>query len=103
MSVTKAKILSKLREIVDPELNYDIVSLGLIREIKIENSKIFIKFLPTNIFCPYLPFLLEAIKEKINEIGFDVEIDVDLEYQWNLEMVDEKIKKEIIKKRLYLI
>lgn len=88
------KIIEKLKEVIDPELGYDIVSLGMIEEVKIEKNKVFIKFLPTSLFCPYLPFLIEIMETKIRELGYkDIEINVDFENVWSIDRASEEIKK----------
>lgn len=92
--VDRNKILEKLKEVIDPELGYDIVSLGMIEDIKIENNKIFIKILPTTPFCPYLPLLIEMITSKIRELGYESEVEIDLENSWNIDRVSEEIKKD---------
>ncbi|MEM5831202.1 MAG: metal-sulfur cluster assembly factor [Candidatus Aenigmatarchaeota archaeon] len=91
----KEKILEKLKEVIDPELGFDIVSLGLIEEISIEENKVKIKLLPTTPFCPYLPLIIELIENKLREIGFESEIEIDLENIWSLERVDEEVKKSL--------
>ncbi|MFH7903875.1 MAG: metal-sulfur cluster assembly factor [Candidatus Aenigmatarchaeota archaeon] len=89
------KILDKLKEVVDPEINFDIVSLGLIEEIKIEDKKVFIKMIPTTPFCPYLPLLVEMIEEKLKEIGYESEVEIDFDKVWSLDMASEEVKKEL--------
>ena len=37
---SKEKILDKLRDVRDPEIGIDIVALGLIRDVKIDDEKI---------------------------------------------------------------
>ncbi|MDO8657450.1 MAG: metal-sulfur cluster assembly factor [Candidatus Levybacteria bacterium] len=37
--VTKEKVFEKLREVIDPELNVNIVDLGLIYDVKIESAR----------------------------------------------------------------
>lgn len=91
----KEKILEKLKEVIDPELGFDIVSLGLIEEISIEENKVKIKLLPTTPFCPYLPLIIELIENKLREIGFESEIEVDFENIWSLERVDEEVKNSL--------
>lgn len=91
----KQKILNALREILDPELGYDIVSLGMITEVKIEDNKVYVKFLPTTPMCPYLPYLIEAITVKIKKLGYDVEVEIDLENQWSPERIDPEVRKKL--------
>ncbi|MEM0476038.1 MAG: metal-sulfur cluster assembly factor [Candidatus Aenigmatarchaeota archaeon] len=91
----KEKILEKLKEVIDPELGFDIVSLGLIEEISIEKNKVKIKLLPTAPFCPYLPLIIELIENKLREIGFESEVEIDFENVWSLERVDKEVKKSL--------
>ncbi|MEM0324500.1 MAG: metal-sulfur cluster assembly factor [Candidatus Aenigmatarchaeota archaeon] len=91
----KEKILEKLKEVIDPELGFDIVSLGLIEEIIIEKNKVKIKLLPTTPFCPYLPLIIELIENKLREIGFESEVEIDFENVWSLERVDKEVKKSL--------
>ena len=90
----KQKILNVLKSILDPEIGYDIVSLGMVEELRIEDNKVYVKFLPTTPMCPYLPYLIEAITIKIRKLGYDVEIEIDFENQWSPERIDPEIRKK---------
>jgi len=75
----KEKVLEKLKEIKDPEIGIDIVSLGMVKDVRI-NDVIEIDFLPTSIFCPYLSLMLSEISEKLKEeFKKDVKINIVLE------------------------
>jgi len=89
------KIKEKLKEVVDPEIGFDIVSLGLVEEIKVENKKVSIKLIPTTPFCPYLPMLVEMIEEKMKELELEAEVEIDFEKVWSIEMASEEVKKEL--------
>ena len=91
----KEKIINALKEIIDPEIGFDIVSLGEVEEVKIDGKKVFIKFLPTTPMCPYLPFLLEAINAKIKELGYEVDVEIDFENQWSPERIDPEVRKKL--------
>ncbi len=95
MEDIKSKILSKLKEVIDPELGYDIVALGEIEDIKVENNKVYVKLLPTTPLCPFLPFIEASIIKKIEELGFKVEVIVDLENKWDINRVDPNIRKRL--------
>lgn len=87
------KIYEKLREVIDPEIGFDVVSLGEIEEVKVRENKVYIKLLPTTPLCPYLPFLISQIEEKLKELGYKVEVDVELEKQWDISRVEPKVRK----------
>jgi len=53
----KDKILNKLNEVIDPELGVDIVNLGLIYSVEIDNSNIRILMTMTTPSCPMHTYL----------------------------------------------
>ena len=69
--LTKEKAIEALKQVADPELQLDVWTLGLIYEIKLtDGNNIFIKMTFTSPACPYAPQLVEEIKAKLKEIGF---------------------------------
>ncbi|MGC9079160.1 MAG: metal-sulfur cluster assembly factor [Nanopusillaceae archaeon] len=95
--VSEEMIKERLKEVIDPEIGYDIISLGEIEEIKIKNNEIYIKFLPTTPLCPFIPAILEGIKEKLQDLAneYKINIEIDFENQWSIERVDPGIRKEL--------
>jgi ATP-binding protein involved in chromosome partitioning len=55
--ITEQQILSTLSKVMDPDLHVDIVTLGMISDIKIDGGKVFFKLTLTTPACP--------VKEKI--------------------------------------
>jgi metal-sulfur cluster biosynthetic enzyme len=90
-------ILNKLREVIDPELGYDIVSLGEIEEIREENGMYIIKFLPTSPLCPFISAILEQIDEKLKELNIyeNSKIEIDFENRWSLDRISPEVRKEL--------
>jgi len=91
----KNKILEKLREVIDPELGYDIVSLGEIEEVEIKGKKVYVKLLPTTPLCPFLPFIYSSVVQKIEDLGFEAEVEVDYENKWSIDRIDPEIRKKL--------
>ncbi|MEM0243014.1 MAG: iron-sulfur cluster assembly protein [Candidatus Aenigmatarchaeota archaeon] len=79
MTVSKDLIIEKLKEIIDPELGCDIISMGMISKMRIKGNKAYIKIVPTSPFCPFIHFFIEMIKNKLREIGIEAEVKVDIE------------------------
>ena len=50
--VTKEKVLEALSEVYDPEIPIDIVNLGLIYDVQIEDGNVFVKMTMTAPGCP---------------------------------------------------
>ena len=86
----KSEIINFLREVIDPEIGENIVDLGIVRDVKI-NEKIIIKILPTSPFCPLLDLIIEMIKMKVREkISKEVEVEVSDE-EWKPEYMSKAV------------
>ncbi|HNT22762.1 MAG TPA: iron-sulfur cluster assembly protein [Anaerolineales bacterium] len=53
-----------LREVMDPEIGLNIIELGLIRDVVIEDTQAVVTMIMTTPFCPYAPALLEMARQK---------------------------------------
>lgn len=84
----KKTIEEKLKEIKDPELGIDIVALGLIRNISIDNenmgvsgAEVLMTF--TSPTCPFADQLIEEVENAIRSAGFEnARVEVTLEPPW---------------------
>ena len=81
---TKEDIIKTLKKVVDPELQIDIWTLGLIYEMKVwEGNKIHLKMTFTSPMCPYGPQLLEETKYTLRGAGFEnPEIEITFDPPW---------------------
>ncbi|NJN92786.1 MAG: metal-sulfur cluster assembly factor [Anaerolineales bacterium] len=61
--VTEEDVREALRGVLDPELHLDVVALGLIRSVDVDNTPVLVKMLLTTPFCPYGPWLVQQVKE----------------------------------------
>jgi metal-sulfur cluster biosynthetic enzyme len=77
-----------LRTIVDPEIGLNVVELGLIREIDIQDDRMHITMILTTPFCPYAPQMLEAARHKAQQtLGVLTTIEIGME-PWNPSMAE---------------
>jgi metal-sulfur cluster biosynthetic enzyme len=79
-----------LREVVDPEIGLNVVELGLVRNVKMEDEdKAHVTMIMTTPFCPYAPALLEMTKTKAAEaLGKETSIAMGTEL-WDLTFMEE--------------
>src|SRR3954451_7638568 len=61
--VSEDEVLEALEEVIDPELGLDFVSLGLVYNVEIEDSDVYVTFTLTYPGCPIGPQVSEQIKE----------------------------------------
>jgi len=64
------KIKEKLKEVKDPELGIDIVELGLIRDVKIDDGVEVLMTL-TSPLCPFADKIIKDVEDKLEELGFE--------------------------------
>lgn len=57
-----------LRAVSDPEIGLDIIQLGLVRDLVIDDQSATITMILTTPFCPYGPSLIESAREKAEEV-----------------------------------
>jgi metal-sulfur cluster biosynthetic enzyme len=78
-----------LREVRDPELGYDIIQLGLIRNVTITEESAVLKMILTTPFCPYGLEMLEETRLKAEEILHRT-THMDLGFDpWDLSMMED--------------
>lgn len=79
-----------LQEVVDPELGMNIVQLGLVRNVIIQDDSALITMIFTTPFCPYAPQLMEACRSKAEEtLGIPTNIEMGREF-WNRSMIEDE-------------
>lgn len=81
-------------EISDPELSLNIIQLGLIRNVKIDDDGAIVKMILTTPFCPYGPAMLESTRQKAEQVlerpvGIDFGLDA-----WDFSMMEEGLGGE---------
>lgn len=93
----KEKIKEALREVEDPELGVDIVSLGFIYDIEVDGSKVEIGMTLTTPGCPMSRVLVGRVEDKVKELDGIDEVDVNLvwEPQWTPEKMTEEAKEKL--------
>ena len=83
------KLDEALRMVMDPELGMDIMQLGLVREIEIEDKQVQVTMILTTPFCPYASQLMEACRRKVEDtLEMDTEIEMGHEV-WNRSFMEE--------------
>lgn len=89
-----AKLKEGLRTITDPELGLNIIQLGLIRNVKVDDGSVIIRMILTTPFCPYGPSMIESTRQKAEEVlTMPVGIDLGLE-NWDFSMMEEGLGGE---------
>lgn len=95
MKINKKAVLSKLNEVLDPELNISIVDLGLVYDVILEKDSLKIIMTLTTIGCPLISLIEGEVKNKLGDLGFeDSRINVELTFDppWSMDKMSERAK-----------
>jgi metal-sulfur cluster biosynthetic enzyme len=80
---------ARLSEVVDPEIGMNIIELGLVRDIQINDQVASLKMILTTPFCPYGPAMVDMTRQKAQEAlnqPVTVEMGVDV---WDFSMMED--------------
>lgn len=79
MEITKEQILNALRSVIDPDLNKDVVTLGMIEDIIIDGNKVSFRLVLTTPACPLKDKMksdcIKAIQSRVDPYA-EVEVEI---------------------------
>ena len=93
----KDKIYAEISRVIDPEIGFDLVSLGLIYDVKVDGDMAKITMTLSTRSCPLHELLLNWVKEaalRVDGIN-DCEIELVFEPEWSIEMASDEVKKAL--------
>lgn len=68
LTITQADVLEALSKVMDPELGRDIVSLNMVRDVRIEGDRVAFQLVLTTPACPLRRELEKASREAVSSI-----------------------------------
>jgi len=91
---TEEAVYEVLEEVIDPELGLDFVSLGLVYDVEIEESDVYVTFTLTTPACPIGPQVSEQMKEFVGRLDGVREVHPKMIFDppWSPEMMSEDAK-----------
>lgn len=92
--ITEKEIRKALRKVKDPELNMDIVVLGLIYGVDIQDSHVHVTMSLTSPMCPAASEIISQARgavEGVEGVG-TAEVELTFEPQWTPERMDPIIR-----------
>jgi len=90
-------IYEVLKQVHDPEIGVNIVDMGLIYGLEIDEGKIDVIMTLTSPACPAGPQILTQVEARVKELEGveDVDIKVVWSPPWNPEMLSEDAKDQL--------
>ncbi len=88
VAARESEIRSALRHVVDPEIQMDVITLGLIRNILLHPAETEIQMILTTPFCPYAGMLVQQVKDMTRTVVDGVVKVTLLDELWSPEMME---------------
>ena len=91
---TREEVLEILRQVEDPELGMDIVDLGLVYEVGVEDSTAKVTYSLTSMGCPAGPLIAQDIDAAIRQVeGIeDVQLELTFDPPWTPDKMSDDAK-----------
>ena len=91
---TKEEVFEALRTVEDPELGMDVVELGLVYDVDVEDSNVKVTHSLTSIGCPAGPMIEEGIRDAAASVPGVEQVDVELVWDpaWTPERMSDDAK-----------
>jgi metal-sulfur cluster biosynthetic enzyme len=88
------EVQEALTNVIDPELGLDFVELGLVYEVEVEDSDVYVTFTLTSPGCPIGPQVSEQIEEFVSELDGVERVYPKMVFSppWTPEMMSEEAK-----------
>jgi metal-sulfur cluster biosynthetic enzyme len=92
-TLTEDAVRQVLRTVKDPELDLNIIDLGLVYDVEVEDGNVHIEMTLTSPGCPAGPMIMNDIYKEVRAL--DGVKDVDVEIVWEPYWTPEKIEPKI--------
>ena len=95
--VSEKLILTALKHVLDPEIGVNIVDLGLVYEVKVENGDVYIKMTMTTPGCPLHESISKGTEEAVRQLPGVENVKVDLVWEpaWTPERMSDWARKQL--------
>ncbi|HIF06751.1 MAG TPA: metal-sulfur cluster assembly factor [Gemmatimonadetes bacterium] len=97
MTVTEKDVRNALKTVKDPELNLDLVVLGLIYDIDVDGSDVHVVMSLTSPMCPMADQIMQDAKAAVSGVeGVEsCEIDLSWDPPWTPERIAPLIRSSL--------
>ena len=91
---TKDEVIEALHAVEDPELGMDIVDLGLLYEVEVEDSTAKVIYSLTSMGCPAGPLIAQDIDSAVRQVEGIQEVELELTFDppWTPDRMSDDAK-----------
>jgi metal-sulfur cluster biosynthetic enzyme len=93
--VSKDEVIEALKDVYDPEIPVNVVDLGLVYDVEVDDGDVSVKMTLTFAGCGMGPYIGQQAEWRIAELEGVEDVNVEMVYepQWTPDMITEDGKK----------
>jgi metal-sulfur cluster biosynthetic enzyme len=94
---TKEDVYEAIKTVIDPEVGFDIVSLGLIYDAIVKDDHVDVKMTLSTRGCPLHEMMVQWVKDAVLKLPDVNSVDVEVVWEpaWNISMASDEVKKAL--------
>ena len=94
---TTEEVYDRLRQVFDPEIPVNIVDLGLIYDVKVEEPKVLITMTLTSQSCPEARTIPDVMRRRCNSLDGVDETDIEIVFEpaWTPHLISDEGRKAL--------
>ena len=96
--LTKEQVYDAIKTVIDPEVGFNVVDMGLIYDAKIDDkNNVHVKMTLSTRGCPLHQMMQQWVKEAVEKLPGVGEVTVEIVWDppWNITMASEEVKKAL--------
>jgi metal-sulfur cluster biosynthetic enzyme len=97
-SVTKEQVYDELSTIIDPEVGFNLVEMGLIYDVEVkENCDVKVTMTLSTKACPMHQMIVQWVEDAPKRLDGveNVEVNLVWEPEWNISMAADNVKQAL--------
>jgi len=93
--VTQEQVYDAIRTVIDPEVGFNLVDMGLIYGVDIdEDNNVKVDMTLSTRGCPLHQMMQQWVKEAVESVK-NVEVNIVWDPPWNISMASDAVKKAL--------
>ena len=90
-------MIGVLKEIIDPEIPFNIVDLGLVYDVQNLDGRVELKMTLTTPGCGMGPYMVQQAQDKLGALKGVTSVDVEIVWDppWNPERISNEVKQQL--------
>jgi len=96
-TIEPAQVFEQLRDVYDPEIPVNIVDLGLVYNVRIEDNSVDVLMTLTAIGCPVAPEVMADVEDHLRQVSGVERVNVTLTFDppWTPDKMTEDARWEL--------